>query len=71
MKRSVFIGVVFCFMVLSGLKAQQTPVYSQYMMNGFLLNPAVAGAEGFTAVNVTAREQWLGFQNAPSTYAVS
>jgi len=53
------------------LKAQQTPVYSQYMMNGFLLNPAVAGADGFTAVNLTAREQWLGFQHAPSTYAVS
>ncbi|MBN1143368.1 MAG: type IX secretion system membrane protein PorP/SprF [Bacteroidales bacterium] len=52
-------------------EAQQLPVYSQYMMNGFLLNPAVAGHEGYTAVNITAREQWVGLKDAPGTYAVS
>lgn len=57
--------------LLTELNGQQTPVYSQYMMNGFLLNPAVAGAEGFTALNLTGREQWLGFDNAPKTYAFS
>jgi len=52
-------------------KAQQLPIYSQYMMNAFLINPAVAGHEGYTSVNVTAREQWLGMKDAPSTYAIS
>jgi type IX secretion system PorP/SprF family membrane protein len=52
-------------------KAQQLPVYSQYMMNGFLLNPAVAGHEGYTALNITAREQWAGMKDAPGTYAIS
>jgi type IX secretion system PorP/SprF family membrane protein len=51
--------------------AQQIPVYSQYMMNGFLINPAVAGHEGYTSINLTAREQWLGLKDAPSTYAIS
>jgi len=51
--------------------AQQVPLYSQYMLNGFLLNPAVAGSEGYTAVNLTAREQWIGFKDAPGTYALS
>ncbi len=51
--------------------AQQVPLYSQYMMNGFLLNPAVAGSEGYTAINITAREQWLGLQNAPKTHSIS
>jgi type IX secretion system PorP/SprF family membrane protein len=55
----------------SQLNAQQLPAYSQYMMNGFLLNPAVAGHEGYTAINVTAREQWVGVKDAPGTYAVS
>jgi type IX secretion system PorP/SprF family membrane protein len=41
------------------------------MMNGFLLNPAVAGHEGYTAVNLTVREQWLGLKDAPSTYAIT
>ncbi len=52
-------------------EAQQLPVYSQYMMNGFLLNPAVAGHEGYTALNITAREQWAGMKDAPGTYALS
>lgn len=62
------------FLLVSGLQAidaQQVPLYSQYMMNGFLLNPAVAGSEGYTAINLTAREQWLGLKNAPKTQAIS
>jgi len=51
--------------------SQQVPLYSQYMLNGFLLNPAVAGSEGYTAVNLTAREQWIGMKHAPGTYALS
>lgn len=51
--------------------AQQLPVYSQYTFNGFLLNPAVAGAEGYTAINVTSREQWVGIDGAPATQSVS
>jgi type IX secretion system PorP/SprF family membrane protein len=51
--------------------SQQVPLYSQYMLNGFLINPAVAGSEGYTAVNLTAREQWIGMNHAPGTYALS
>lgn len=53
------------------LNAQQVPMYSQYVMNGFLINPSFAGNDGYTSVNLTAREQWLGLPNSPSTYAVS
>lgn len=51
--------------------AQQTPLYSQYMFNKFLVNPAMAGSEGYTAINVTAREQWLGISDAPRTHSIS
>lgn len=53
------------------LRAQQQPLYSQYMMDAFLVNPAVAGAEGVTAINLTARQQWIGYSEAPSTFALS
>ena len=53
------------------LHAQQLPQYSQYMMNKFLINPAVAGSEGYTAFNLTVREQWIGLANSPRTYAIS
>lgn len=62
--------LVFCLVSVRGY-GQQLPVYSQYTFNAFLLNPAVAGAEGYTSVNVTARNQWIGIDGAPATYCVS
>ena len=47
------------------------PLYSQYLYNKFLLNPAVAGSDGFTSFNITAREQWAGYSGAPRTFSVS
>jgi type IX secretion system PorP/SprF family membrane protein len=41
------------------------------MMNGFLINPSFAGRDGYTTVNLTVREQWVGMAGAPSTYAAS
>jgi type IX secretion system PorP/SprF family membrane protein len=61
---------VFCW-INGEAFAQQLPIYSQYMMNAFLINPAVAGHEGYTSINITAREQWVGIKDAPGTYAVS
>jgi len=40
-------------------------------MNGYLLNPALAGHDGYTSFNMTARQQWLGFPNAPQTESFS
>lgn len=51
--------------------AQQVPMYSQYIMNGFLINPSYAGRDGYTTVNLTIREQWVGFAGAPNTFAAS
>ena len=60
-------------LLFSGLTAssQQMPMYSQYMMNRFLLNPAVAGYDGLTTLNLTAREQWIGLPYSPRTVALS
>jgi len=67
-----YLYTLFLFIFVSQLtEAQQVPLYSQYTMNGFLLNPAVAGSEGYTAINLTAREQWLGLENSPKTHALS
>ncbi len=56
---------------MQDLFAQQMPLYSQYMYNKFLINPSVAGSEGYTSFNVTAREQWVGYAGAPRTYSLS
>lgn len=51
--------------------AQQLPLYSQYLYNKFLINPAHAGSDGYTSLNITARKQWIGYTGAPRTYSLS
>jgi len=53
------------------LAGQQLPIYSQYVLNGFMVNPSFAGHDGYTSFNTTARQQWLGFKEAPQTYSAS
>src|SRR5664279_967838 len=68
--KSILSAIVLCF--ISGATIAQTvPMYSQYIMNGFLVNPSFAGRDGYTTVNLTVREQWVGMAGAPSTYALS
>ena len=68
-------GKALSFLILClsfGLSsAQQVPMYSQYIMNGFLINPSLTGRDGASTVNLTVREQWLGVKGGPSTYAAS
>ena len=62
---------IYAFLAGHALHAQQLPLYSQYLYNKFLINPAVAGSDGFTSFNLTAREQWIGYNGAPRTYSFS
>jgi type IX secretion system PorP/SprF family membrane protein len=63
--------VIFLSFIFGAGIAQQVPMYSQYIMNGFLVNPSFAGRDGYTTVNLTVREQWVGLAGSPSTYAAS
>lgn len=54
-----------------GTVAMGQPQYSQYLYNRFLINPSVAGSNGYTCVNLTTRQQWAGYYGAPQTYSLS
>lgn len=71
MKIFRIIAVVGLLAVMPDISAQQFPLYSQYTMNGFLLNPSYAGSDYYTTFGLTVREQWLSLPNAPSTYAAA
>ncbi len=71
MKILRIIAVVGLLAVMPDIWAQQFPLYSQYTMNGFLLNPSYAGSDYYTTFGLTVREQWLSLPNAPSTYAAA
>jgi type IX secretion system PorP/SprF family membrane protein len=68
--RIILPAIVLSF-IFGATFAQTEPTYSQYIMNGFLINPSFAGRDGYTTVNLTVREQWVGMSGAPSTYAAS
>ncbi|MEO8405606.1 MAG: type IX secretion system membrane protein PorP/SprF [Chitinophagaceae bacterium] len=57
----IFIGSVNMAM------AQQRSHYTQYILNNYILNPALTGIENYTDVKVSARDQWVGFTGAPRT----
>lgn len=44
---------VYTALMLSGITvmAQQKPHYTQYIMNQYILNPALTGIENYTDVN--------------------
>lgn len=54
------------FIALASLaNAQQVPLFSQYLNNDFLLNPAIAGTKSYMPVSLSARLQWVNFTGAP------
>jgi type IX secretion system PorP/SprF family membrane protein len=56
-----------CFLLVGFVCAQQQPYYTQYMMNNFILNPALAGIENYWDLKLSYRNQWTGLEGAPTT----
>ncbi|WP_439880711.1 PorP/SprF family type IX secretion system membrane protein [Pontibacter sp. MBLB2868] len=66
--RKVFLFILTIVTVALQANAQQRPQYSQYMLNNFLLNPAITGIEDYTDIRISNRRQWVGLDGAPVTY---
>ncbi|MBL7972120.1 MAG: type IX secretion system membrane protein PorP/SprF [Prolixibacteraceae bacterium] len=49
--------------------AQQDPLYTQYMENLLILNPAYAGSKDVMSLAVITRDQWVSMPGAPKTRA--
>ena len=47
------------------------PVYSQYIHNGLMINPAYAGSREALTATLSYRLQWMGIDNAPRLQSVS
>ncbi|MBL4623950.1 MAG: type IX secretion system membrane protein PorP/SprF [Flavobacteriales bacterium] len=69
MKRLVYISV---FILLSQLGfAQQDALYSQYMHNPFMYNPAYAGSRNTLSGTISSRKQWKFIPGNPKTYSLN
>lgn len=58
------------------IQGQSFPLFSQYLLNEFTVNPSMAGIDGMTSVNVSGRQQWAfspknEFPTTPQTFSAS
>lgn len=51
--------------------AQQKAMFSQYMFNPVLINPAYSTVDEALNITAVARQQWAGFKGAPNTQTIS
>jgi type IX secretion system PorP/SprF family membrane protein len=73
MKRNLLKHIVLLAVMLVSLKGftQQDPMFTQYMNNPVLINPAYAGTFGNLNVNGIFRKQWVGIDWQPTTTSIS
>jgi type IX secretion system PorP/SprF family membrane protein len=73
MKGSVIRNIIILLFVLFSLKGfgQQDPMFTQYMNNPGIINPAYAGSKGLTNINGIFRKQWIGQEWSPMTTSLS
>ena len=66
--------IIWIFLLcISGIYAsgQAKPAYTQYVLNNYILNPALSGIENYTDIKLSLRNQWTGINGAPVTSYVS
>lgn len=64
--------LIFSFLLLAfSASAQQQAMFTQYMFNGLMLNPAYAGSHEAISLTAVGRRQWVGFEGAPNTETIS
>jgi type IX secretion system PorP/SprF family membrane protein len=61
------VTIIISLASLQNVLAQQRPHYTQYVLNNYILNPALSGIENYTDVKISGRDQWVGLQGAPRT----
>ena len=81
--RNALIHIIFLLMLvpLTGAGQEDTgtssrislgyPVYSQYLQNGLMINPAYAGSREALSMMVSHRSQWIGMASAPLLQSLS
>lgn len=56
--------IIFC---CGNIFCQQDAMYTKYMFNSMVFNPAYAGSTDYLSVGILHRQQWVGIDGAPLT----
>jgi type IX secretion system PorP/SprF family membrane protein len=66
----ISVGIALAFNC-SQIQAQQTPMFTHYMYNTLVVNPAYAGSRDALTVTALHRTQWVDFKGAPTTQTIT
>ena len=59
--------LILCLIGFSTISwSQQLAGYSNFLMNDYYFNPAVTGSRDVHEANISYRNQWVGFDGAPT-----
>jgi len=51
--------------------SQDYSFFQSYYFKPFIINPAITGLQLYPVVDISARKQWVGIENAPATFQLS
>ncbi|MFW5687849.1 MAG: type IX secretion system membrane protein PorP/SprF [Bacteroidota bacterium] len=63
------ISAAVLLLVIFNAKAQEEPVYTNYINNPLEINPAIAGTVEGLNLNLLTRHQWIGIDGYPASYS--
>ncbi len=70
-KSKRFLLVMLVLGAVQCVNAQQTSLYTMYMWNQLIINPAYAGSRESFSASVISRHQWVSLEGAPTTQVLS
>ncbi|MFZ4398923.1 MAG: type IX secretion system membrane protein PorP/SprF [Bacteroidales bacterium] len=68
--KKIIVILILSFGSLS-IYAQQDPMFTHYMYNTLMVNPAYAGSRDALTITALHRSQWTGFKGAPLTQTLT
>lgn len=71
MKKRIYLVLIAIVALCNVTKAQQEPMFTQYMFDPVSLNAAYSGTTNALNVNTLTRLQWVGMDGAPKTFSLS
>lgn len=70
--KKIYTTIIVCMCLMSfNTSAQQVMRRTQFGLNPYMLNPAVAGTQNQIPFFISYRNQWSGFKGAPTTMLAS
>ena len=71
MKRNLYFLTGLVLLLAANASGQQLGRSTQFALNPYLVNPAIAGTQNAIPIYITYRNQWTGFNGAPVTMTAS